>query len=59
MSWLGALFVVVAGLLVILNRRPLAKMHAAILGGSILPGCVVAEGLALLAIGAAMFLLQR
>ena len=59
MSWLGALFVAIVGVVVILNRRSLAKAHAAVLGGSILPGCVVVEGVVLILIAVAMFLLQR
>jgi hypothetical protein len=34
-------------------------MHAVILGGSILPGCVVAEGIVLLVIAAVMIVTWR
>jgi hypothetical protein len=59
MSWLGAIFVAIIGVIVILNRRSLAKAHSAVLGGSILPGCVVVEGVVLVLIAVAMFLVQR
>jgi hypothetical protein len=53
-TWLGPAFVAVVAIAVFLNRRGLAHAQANVLGGSILPGCVVAEAVALLAIAAAM-----
>lgn len=54
MAWFAAAFVAIIGILVILQRRSLARAQAMILGGSILPGCAVAEGIALLLIAAAI-----
>ena len=53
-AWFAAAFVAIIGILVILQRRSLARAQAMILGGSILPGCAVAEGIALLLIAAAI-----
>jgi hypothetical protein len=44
---------------VFVRRRQLAHAQALVLGGSILPGCVVAEALVLLAIGVAIVLIGR
>lgn len=48
----AAAFVAVIGVAVFIQRRPLAEMQALILGGSIFPGCVVAEAVFLLVIAA-------
>jgi hypothetical protein len=54
LAWLAAAFIAVVGVIVILQRRALARAQALVLGGSILPGCAVAEGIALLLIAAAI-----
>jgi len=54
MAYAGAAFIAVIGIVVILQRRRLAQTQALVLGGSVLPGCVVVEGVALLAIAAAI-----
>ncbi|HEX2060458.1 MAG TPA: hypothetical protein VHK90_06930 [Thermoanaerobaculia bacterium] len=51
-----AAFVALVGIVVFAQRRELARAQAAILGGSIGPGCVVAEAIVLLLIAAAMLL---
>lgn len=50
--WIAALFVlaVAAGLWV--RRRDLAEMHSVLFGGTLGPGCVIVEALALLALAA-------
>ena len=53
-AWLAAAFIAVIGVIVILQRRSLARAQALILGGSILPGCAVAQGIALLLIAVAI-----
>jgi hypothetical protein len=58
-AWLAAAFIALVGIMVILRRRPLARAQALILGGSILPGCAVAEGIVLLVIAAAIALWGR
>ena len=57
MVWLAAAFIALVGTAVIFQRRRLAHAQAMVLGGSILPGCVVAEGvfLLLLAVAIAVF----
>lgn len=45
-----AIFIAAVALVVFLQRRRLAEMQALILGGSVLPGCVVAEAILLLVI---------
>jgi hypothetical protein len=43
-------------LILFLRRRELARFQANILGGSIMPGCVVVEVVVLLAVAVAMLL---
>lgn len=50
----AGVFLALVGVVVILQRRPLARAQALILGGSVFPGCAVAEGLLLLLIAAAI-----
>lgn len=59
MVWLAAAFVALVGLVVILQRGPLARLQALILGGSIHPGCALAEGVALLVIAVLIVLFGR
>jgi hypothetical protein len=51
---LSALFIAIVAVVVFLRRGPLAHAQALILGGSILPGCVVAEAIVLLLIAVAI-----
>ena len=55
----AAIFIAIVAVVVFFQRRPLAQMQAGILGGSVVPGCVVAEAIALLLIAAAMFFFSR
>ena len=48
MPYLAAAFVALVAVVVFVNRRGLAQMQAAVLGGSVLPGCVVAQAVSLL-----------
>jgi hypothetical protein len=61
MSWIvaGSLFVALAGVGIIVFRRPLAQMQAMLAGGSIAPGCAVAEGIALIVLAIAIVVLER
>lgn len=52
---IAAGFVALVAVLVFLQRKELAKLQADILGGSVVPGCAVAEAVALLLIAIAMF----
>lgn len=56
---IGAVFLVVVAIVMFVQRRSLAQMQAVIFGGSILPGCVVAEAVALLALAAAIVVFER
>jgi hypothetical protein len=48
-----AIFIAVVAVLVFAQRRRLAQMQAMILGGSVGPGCVIAEAAVLLLIAIA------
>jgi hypothetical protein len=52
-------FIAVVGIAVVLGRRPLARMQGAFAGGRVLPGCVIAEGVALIVLALVLFLLYR
>ncbi|HKR65790.1 MAG TPA: hypothetical protein VJZ00_18815 [Thermoanaerobaculia bacterium] len=54
MHWFGPAFLAVVAVLVFLQRRPLARAQANVLGGSLLPGCVIAQAIALLLLAIAM-----
>lgn len=47
---IGAIFIALVGVAVFLERRRLAHAQALILGGRVLPGCVVFEAAVLIAI---------
>jgi hypothetical protein len=53
-----ALFVI-AGVAMIVARRPLAEGQAIVFGGSMVPGCVVAEAVVLFVIAALMIVAYR
>ena len=52
------LFVVV-GAAMIVARKPLADGQAIVLGGSVVPGCVIAEAIALFALAALIIVAHR
>ena len=54
MVWLGPAFLAIVAAAVIIERRRLATMQAMVLGGSVVPGCIVAEGIVLLVIAVAL-----
>ncbi|HEX7149934.1 MAG TPA: hypothetical protein VF618_00490 [Thermoanaerobaculia bacterium] len=51
--WLVAAFLVAVAAAIYFNRRKLAEVQALIFGGSIVPGCVVAEAIVVLLIAVA------
>jgi hypothetical protein len=61
MGWMlaGSLLVALAGVGLIVFRRQLANMQALLAGGSITPGCAVAEGIALIVLAIAIALLEK
>ncbi|MEA2488584.1 MAG: hypothetical protein QOH21_376 [Acidobacteriota bacterium] len=52
MTWFGIAFIAVVGIVILIRRRDLASLQAMVLGGSIRPGCVIAEAILLLAVAA-------
>jgi hypothetical protein len=54
---LPAIFLAIVAVVVFVQRRRLAHAQALVLGGSVLPGCVIAEAIVLLLI-AVMIALQ-
>ena len=61
MGWTvaGSVLVALAGVGMIVFRRRLAEMQAMLAGGSIAPGCAVAEGIALILLAVAIVLVER
>ena len=51
---LAGLFIAIVAIVVFLQRRSLAQAQALVLGGSILPGCVIAEAVVLFLIAIAI-----
>jgi hypothetical protein len=56
---LAGLFIAIVAVVVFLRRRPLAHAQALVLGGSVLPGCVIAEAVVLLLIAIAVVVAGR
>jgi hypothetical protein len=56
---LAGIFIAIVAVVVYLRRRELARAQALVLGGSILPGCVIAEAVVLLLIGIVIALMGR
>lgn len=59
MIWLGAAFLALVAMAMVLQRRPLAEMQAQIFGGNTPPGCVIAEAVALLVLAAVIVWVER
>lgn len=57
MNWIGPAVLAAAAVTLLIGRRTFAGFQANILGGSVLPGCVVAQGVALLIVAAVMWIL--
>jgi hypothetical protein len=49
-TWFTVVFISLVALALILRRREVATFQALVLGGSIRPGCAIAQGAVLLAI---------
>ncbi|HEX9160097.1 MAG TPA: hypothetical protein VF980_00190 [Thermoanaerobaculia bacterium] len=52
MIWAGIAVIALAGVAILVARRPLARMQAILAGGTTPAGCVIAEGLLLLLLAA-------
>jgi len=59
MGIFAAVFIAIVALVVFAQRRRLAHAQALILGGSVLPGCVVVEAVVLLLIAITIALQTR
>lgn len=57
-AYLGALFIIAVAVAMFVTRRQMAEAQAAVIGGSVHPGCVVAEVVVLLLIALAIALAQ-
>lgn len=57
-TWLTVVVVSLVALAVILRRREVANFQALVLGGSIRPGCAIAQGIVLLAIAVTIAVLH-
>jgi len=57
--WAAAGFLVVVALATVLARRPLADLQSMLAGGTVLPGCVIAEAAVFLLLAVAIVLLYR
>jgi hypothetical protein len=58
MRWFAPAFIALVAVVVFLQRRQLARAQANVLGGSLLPGCVVVEAIALLALAIAILVVN-
>jgi hypothetical protein len=56
---LAGLFIAIVAVVVFLRRRPLAHAQALVLGGSVLPGCVIVEAVVLLLIAIGIVVASR
>ena len=59
MGIFAGVFIAIVAVIVFLQRRRLAHAQALVLGGSVLPGCVVAEAIVLLLIAVTIVLQMR
>jgi hypothetical protein len=55
----AAIFIAIVAVVVFLQRRRLAHAQALVLGGSIMPGCVIAEAIVLLLIAVLIAMQMR
>ena len=58
MLYAAAIFILLVGVVTIVARSPFAKMQGLMAGGTMPPGCVVAEGIALLLLAAVLLLMR-
>lgn len=58
MTWFTVVFVSLVALALIVRRRDVATFQALVLGGSIRPGCAIAQGIVLLLIALAIALMH-
>ncbi len=56
---IGVVLFVLVGAAMIVTRRPLAHSQALLFGGSVVPGCVIAEALAMFLVAALMIVAYR
>jgi hypothetical protein len=59
MVWVAILFFTALGLFLIIRRREISRGQSMVLGGRIAPGCVVAQGILILLLAVAFWVLHR
>lgn len=59
MSLFAAVFLAIVAVVVFVQRRRLAQAQALVLGGSVMPGCVIVEAIVLLLIAIVIVLQTR
>jgi uncharacterized membrane protein YcaP (DUF421 family) len=59
MAWFAVAFLVAVAVAMVMGRRPLAQMQAAVMGGRMVPGCVIAEAAALLVLAVLIFVFRQ
>lgn len=55
MKWFGPALMGITAIAILIKRRDFAALQANVLGGSILPGCVIAEAIVLFVIAIALY----
>ncbi|HEX3581597.1 MAG TPA: hypothetical protein VH087_07520 [Thermoanaerobaculia bacterium] len=56
---IGVVLFVIVGIAMIAVRKPLADGQAIVFGGSVVPGCVIAEAIAMFLLAALMIVAYR
>lgn len=57
--WIAVPLFIVVGIAMIVARKHLLELHAIVMGGTALPGCVIAEAVTLFALAAAILAAHR
>lgn len=57
--WIAVPVFVIAAIAMILGRKQLVELHAFVMGGTAMPGCIVAEAVLLFVLAALILIAQR
>jgi len=57
--WIAVPLFVIVGIAMIATRRQLVELHAIVMGGSAMPGCIVAEAVVLFILAALIVVAHR
>jgi hypothetical protein len=58
MAWLAVLLFTAIGIYLIIRRRESAQGHSLFVGSTVLPGCIVAEGIVFILLAVAFLILH-